>query len=494
MKPGPRGPEGPEGPQGQQGHDGLPGLRGDRGEAGPAGRDGADGAPGNRGEAGPRGIAGERGPKGEKGDPGPKGDQGDQGAAGVGIENVFSDGEELVLVYTDGLETRHKIAVNVEKKVVGGGGWVGGGMGPKGFDGLIPSPDIEDFAAETDVLLSTRITSDASTIDGDAGTVWPVIVRGDGSPQLEVNGDGNWVSSSTIIAGDSIKVRLTSSAMISTESIATLHAQGTTKSFQITTVSSVVDSDAQAFLTAAGITDPTEVAAVSVLVVAMKTASIWSKMQAVYPFVGGTADTHKWNLADPRDLDAAFRISWTGGLTHASTGITPDGGSNSYGDTHYVPNDNAIITDCSLSWYSRTQSDGSPSQCDMGAYDPAITLRFHLIIRYEGDLFYYGLGEEGSTASATPSTDSRGLFANSRFDTSMQHGYRNGVPFGTPEAVTATALPTQSVYLGRLNDFSAGPSTREFAFCTISRSLTDADQAALYSAVQAFQTTLGRQV
>ena len=31
-------------------------------------------------------------------------------------------------------------------------------------------------------------------------------------------------------------------------------------------------------------------------------------MKAIYPFVGGTATTHKFNLKDPADINAAFRL------------------------------------------------------------------------------------------------------------------------------------------------------------------------------------------
>ena len=69
-----------------------------------------------------------------------------------------------------------------------------------------------------------------------------------------------------------------------------------------------VDADAQAFITAAGITDSTQQSAIDTLVKQLKGYGIWSKMKAVYPFVGGTATTHKYNLKDPRDLNAAFRL------------------------------------------------------------------------------------------------------------------------------------------------------------------------------------------
>ena len=59
------------------------------------------------------------------------------------------------------------------------------------------------------------------------------------------------------------------------------------------------DADAQAFITAASITDPTQQSAINTLVVNLKSYGIWNQMFAIYPFVGGTAASHKWNLKNP---------------------------------------------------------------------------------------------------------------------------------------------------------------------------------------------------
>src|SRR6266536_4458570 len=82
------------------------------------------------------------------------------------------------------------------------------------------------------------------------------------------------------------------------------------------------DSDAQAFFTAAGITNLTYKNAINHLVVDLKDAGIWTKMKAVYPFIDSTAAKHKWNLKDPRDLDSAFRLTFHGTVTHSPNGIT----------------------------------------------------------------------------------------------------------------------------------------------------------------------------
>ena len=115
------------------------------------------------------------------------------------------------------------------------------------------------------------------------------------------------------------------------------------------------DSDAQAFLTAASITDTTITNAINELVVGLKGNSLWTKMIAIYPFVGGTATTHKFNLKDPRDLDTAFRLTFSGTVTHNSNGITPNG-TNGYANTYLIPSTSMTNNNTHISYYSRTNS------------------------------------------------------------------------------------------------------------------------------------------
>ena len=96
------------------------------------------------------------------------------------------------------------------------------------------------------------------------------------------------------------------------------------------------DADAQAFITAAGLTNPTQQRAVNTLVLSLKANNIWTKMRAIYPFVGGTASTHKWNLKNPLDTNAAFRLVFFGGMTHSANGIQGNG-TNSYANTFLNP-------------------------------------------------------------------------------------------------------------------------------------------------------------
>ena len=95
------------------------------------------------------------------------------------------------------------------------------------------TPDAFSFTDETDVALSTIITSNSITINGiDAST--PVSVSGDGSPEIRING-GSWVTSGSITDGQSLEVRLTSSGSNSTAHTATVDVGGVTDQWDVTT-------------------------------------------------------------------------------------------------------------------------------------------------------------------------------------------------------------------------------------------------------------------
>ena len=259
-----------------------------------------------------------------------------------------------------------------------------------------------------------------------------------------------------------------------------------------------VDPDAQAFITAASITDPTQQSAINTLVTDLKGYGIWTKMKAIYPFVGGTASSHKFNLKDPRDLDAAFRLVFNGGITHNSNGITGNG-TNGYADTKFIPKNNfTSSTDRHLSFYLRTNNQLSGDRIDMGTIDNGTT--------FVGQDFLYNnsfnsqfRGVLSSTIVETPTTDSRG-FSFVRKIGADQSIFKNGTKFttttGTGNSNGEIPIWLCGISLGSTtsNFFPYAPTNNQFAFASIGDGLTDLEASNFYTAVQSFQTSLSRQV
>jgi hypothetical protein len=262
-----------------------------------------------------------------------------------------------------------------------------------------------------------------------------------------------------------------------------------------TTTPFIPDSDATAFLTAAGITDPTISSAIDTLVKDLKSYNLWNKMQAIYPFVGGTATTHKWNLKDLRDLNAAYRLVFNGGWTHSSNGVKGNG-VNGYADTFYIQNTHLPSqNDLHMSLYSR--SNVSEIVNDMGLRDRATgptTRTFIQFARNFTDTFWTTTND---TINNFVDTSSLGQIIISRTASNFSAAYRNGL---LAQSTTAASVrrAQYKMYISNTsleNGLQSGVySSKEWAFCTMGLGLSGTDASNLYTAVQTFQTTLGRQV
>lgn len=249
------------------------------------------------------------------------------------------------------------------------------------------------------------------------------------------------------------------------------------------------DADAQAFITAAGITDSTQKSAIETLVTDLKGYGIWTKMKAIYPFVGGTATTHKYNLKDPQDTDGAFRLVFNGGWTHSSTGATPNG-TNGYADSKFIPG-STYQNDNHMSIYLR--SNVNETTVDIGAGNSSSGTSFDIESRIAGTGYF--LNHRAASYVSFAVSDSRGQWLNTRTSSALQTVYKNGTSQAT-DTNSGTNQIDYSVYLGSRN-YSGSPftySTKQIAFASLGASLNGTEAANFYTAVQSFQTTLSRNV
>jgi len=259
----------------------------------------------------------------------------------------------------------------------------------------------------------------------------------------------------------------------------------------IVAIPTVQDIDAQNFLVAAVITDSTQATAVQNLTSGLKYYSLWTKMQAAYPFVGGTSTTHKFNLKSPYDADANFRLTFTGGWTQNSNGITPNG-TNAYANTFYNMNTSGSLNDSHISVYSRTNVQRTGGK-DIAALSLSPTAQTYLELRDTANQSEVAINDGGSL-TASGWTDSSGLFVGSRPDASNTYMYRNTVQKAFTKA--STGKTTVNLYLSALNNNGTAQqfSTRNLAWASIGSSLSATDVTNLYTVVQDYQTALSRQV
>jgi len=243
-----------------------------------------------------------------------------------------------------------------------------------------------------------------------------------------------------------------------------------------------------AWISATSETDPTIISALNTLETDLTTYGLTAKIKDLYPMVGGTAAKHKFNFMDARDLDAAFRLTFNGGWTHASTGALPNG-TNAYANSYLTPITSLYLNDNQISFYSRTQNFSNG--VDIGTGDATVNM-LDIEINYGGR--YYD-NNQSSYPSPLSSTFTTGLFTNSRIVSGSFKGYRNGTSEGTISIAT-TARSSYPIFIGARNSVGSPAfyANRECAFASIGDGLTDGEAANFYTAVQAFQTTLSRQI
>lgn len=257
------------------------------------------------------------------------------------------------------------------------------------------------------------------------------------------------------------------------------------------------DPASVAFLAAAGITDNLQKYALNNLVTDLKLANLFTRFNCIYPFLGGTATTHKYNLKNPQDTNGAQRLNFIGGWTHASTGATPNG-TNAFADTFFVPGTMGNNNNTCIFTYLRTNNGGQFS-VDLGVQTSG-TSRWLIIPRWTTDQFFGDLPDVGTrvTASmvAVPPT---GLFSLNRSGGQSLKAFKDGSQIGpTSTNFELGNYPFRPVLIsGQQNDAGDAVvnfSARETAFVGIGTSLNDAEQAAIYTIIQRYQTALSRQI
>jgi len=250
------------------------------------------------------------------------------------------------------------------------------------------------------------------------------------------------------------------------------------------------DPDAQTFITAAGITDNTQKNAINTLVIDMKGYGIWTKMKAIYPFVGGTATTHKFNLKNPLDTNAAFRLVFNGGWTHSSTGALPNG-TNGYANTFFNTDDVTTTGLQSYGVYLRTNPTFAvnTTEASTGLRSGIYWIRVTNTLPTSSNIRSGNRNENISGVT--------GLIGHSRSTATQWYVNNNStILVGSTTVSTLSTETVNTFSLGAYNDLGiiSNFSTQQLAFAFYGEPLLSSEMTNYYTDIQTFQTTLGRQV
>lgn len=269
---------------------------------------------------------------------------------------------------------------------------------------------------------------------------------------------------------------------------ASLLATGTTTADLTVTGGSTFDADAQAFFdrvtTAGGTLTITEQNAVNTLVVQMKADGIWTKMKAIYPMVGASAAGCAQNLKS-----SSFTGAFTSGWTFANTGVTT-GGNVAFMNTFLTPSISLTGNNNSMGFYTGSNlQESHVDPVNMGAFNSASQI--YVITKLNSAL---RTRNYGSVVVEFLTTIMKGFYMTVRKSSTVADLFLNGSLVATGAA--GGTPPNIPIYIGGMNLSNTAYSQiqNDYRFVYISDTLTDNEAINLYTAVQAFQTTLNRQV
>lgn len=233
------------------------------------------------------------------------------------------------------------------------------------------------------------------------------------------------------------------------------------------------DSDAQAYLTAAGITDPTRSSLINDLVVGLKADAVWASLDALWLLANltGTAARVNMKLPGTYDLSAVNVPTFT-----TDRGYQGDG-STSYLDTGtYI---SGSQNNSHLGIWSRTAASSASS--DIGNSNS-------LIVALNGGNTAWRTNGATSQSTANPA-DGTGHFVIRRNGGSTSALFRNGASLGTSGNPSQTPNTTAMRVLSR--SVTVSYSIRQLSVAHAGLSLSDTDVSNLYTRLGTYLTAIG---
>lgn len=255
------------------------------------------------------------------------------------------------------------------------------------------------------------------------------------------------------------------------------------------------DPDAQAFIDATGITG-TDATAINTLVLDLKAASLWTEMYALWPFVGGTSTTNRYNLIDP----AQYLIAFSGSQTFNSTGWFNNSiASNNGGRTGFNPIADVVsLNDFGIGYYAGNAT--STGTIDIGSWPGS---GGNSSIYLSGDLAggtglyisdFYSEAQNRIVTANGASGDVRGMWSVQRTANNVMKAYRGATNIATNTTTRTDSPPNWDISIGGTATATQIIQNKDqkYQLLYFSYGLSDAQVASLNTIVTTFQSNVGR--
>jgi hypothetical protein len=250
-----------------------------------------------------------------------------------------------------------------------------------------------------------------------------------------------------------------------------------------------------------GTVNATASAATITLFTSLVSNSLWDKIYAMYPTLGGVAASHTIN---GKSSSGVYDLIFNGGWTHSSAGMQPNG-TNGYASTEFNPNTNiGTGNNASLGIYVNLQGTVGDRIYDMGvnSNDGLLTDQLNIAAKRTastGNNTLFDAGSYGSVNSfgrveTTSQSSASGMTIGSVRSDTDRTLYRNGSNIATQTGNRIRTYANYNLALGAQNSATAilYYSSNQYAFAFIGGGLTNTEIVNLSSIINTYQTSLGR--
>ena len=230
-------------------------------------------------------------------------------------------------------------------------------------------------------------------------------------------------------------------------------------------------------------------AATQTLFADLKACGVYDKLDALYPFLGGTAASAKWNAKNPVDTNAAFRLTFAGGMVYNQSFGIQGNASNAFADTYWV--ESAQTPTSANTTIGFFISVSGTAGYEIGRQYPGGWLALN------GSLSNNTIGsiQNSTLGNLTATTPSQAInfFGLTRTNNSQVSFVRAGGGVQTVTRNTDVARAGQSLGILFAAGFG-GYSNRGLGTAFIGDGLTTTELGCLRDAITTFNTTLGRNI
>ena len=252
------------------------------------------------------------------------------------------------------------------------------------------------------------------------------------------------------------------------------------------------DTDANAYISASGITDALAKESIARLFMDLKNNSLYSRCQAIFPFKGTTSASHKFNAKNPVDTDAGFRLTFSGTATYANDGYTPNG-TTGYANSHFLPSANQSVNNNGVTVVLGTNNTPSGSNVfDLGAFQSTSQATILSLKGNNTDYIKRVAINNYLTISYFGANESRGIFSTVRQNSTEGKLFKNS-KFLT-SGTASGSLPSIPIGIGALNQNGSynGFSNQRFQIVIFHEGFSNSEIAKLHSIIDLSETIAGR--